>query len=156
MLDQAAAKTELRKLMDRKFKDFLGEVETRQQAIDRSIDQWANAWYECAKAVVPPTTSAQAAKAAFKTAAAGMYLDVSGAAFKAACAAFASALASGMVGAPVPQWTVVPPTALFNPIGGSQTDAEQWCEFVSGQMVAWLATGTATLIAPPNTMVNWS
>ncbi|WP_411821209.1 hypothetical protein [Leptospira sp. 'Mane'] len=146
MLDDV--KNKLRKGFDPNYTDYLGNVEDESSAIQRAIDTWSEAIYECAKAVVPVSTTATLAQTAFESAAEGMNLD--GSVFSAAVAAFASTLGTGMAG-----YTTVPPSSSFIPTSLNESN-EDMCKDFSDQLIAWFQTGTATLIAPPNTVSNWS
>jgi len=141
-------KNYLREGFDPLYSGYLGDVVSVADGIDRGIETWSKAIYECAKAVIPASTAALAAQSAFESAAVGMY--ASGAVFSAAVAAFAAALGGGMVG-----YTSTPPGAAFIPVSINQVH-EDMCADFSTQLIAWLQTGTATLIAPPNTVSNWS
>lgn len=119
---------------------------------------WADALGGYAGGVVPPSTSVTAATTALATALAAAFATPAAAvAMEAAFLAFATTVGVGMVGA---GFTGLPPVA---PVGFAvlfalpppETHAE------AGQRVAdavdsWMKTGTATLIAPPNTVTPWS
>lgn len=150
MLDQDAAKKALQVFCDPEYVDYLGDVADNQEAIDRAIEGWANCLYDCASLVVPLSTTADAAKAAFEAAAEGMHL--SGAVFQAAVTEFASVLGGGMTGA---GFAAVPPPALYLPLN-AETTHEGMCNEMATLLVAWFQTGTATRLVPPFDTVNWS
>lgn len=69
--------------------------------------------------------------------------------------AFAVTVALGML----PAFTGVPPAAPINfaSVFGSTYDSHSnAAQAISNLIVAWLKTGTATLVAPPFTVVPWS
>ncbi len=143
MIDQGSAKAELQKFMDHDDTQYVGDATNTQAAIDNAINGWSSALFECAKNVVPTSTTASAAKSVFEVAAEGMHLDPTGAVFKAACSSFASALGAGMVG-----YTASPPPAMYDPVippgHPGRSNAEQAADFFSQVLAAWLETGTAT------------
>lgn len=147
-MNQPDAKIELQKFCDPEYSGYLGDVTSNAQAVDRAIDGWAEALEKAVTPISPASSTVAAAKAAFLAAAVGMY--ASGAVFSAAVAAFAAELGNGMSG-----YTATPPPTTFVPTSASPVH-ETACDQMSTQLVAWLATGTATLIAPPFTTVNWS
>lgn len=115
---------------------------------------WAAAMKDYAKTVVPPSTTVSDAAAAlegvlpdaFKAAPAGV---------ESAFAAFAGTVATGMA----PTFTGVPPPA---PVGFAallatiQPTREGAAAAFAAKIDAWMRTGSATLVAPPNTPSNWS
>ena len=149
-LNQAAAKIELRKFMDRNFGDYIGDAIGKQDSIDKSIAAWKNAFEKCCEFISPASSTLTTALAEFETAANGMYLDPTGAVFQAACAAFATQLGLGMTG-----YTATPPAEPFIPTGGDPSNAELSCDFKVTQMVEWLKTGVATNIVT-STPESWS
>ena len=149
-LDQAAAKTELRKFMDPKFFDYQGDAVSKQDSIEKAINAWKRALQKSCESISPSSTTLSSATEAFVTAAEGMHLDPSGAIFQAACASFATQLGNGMVG-----YTAIPPLAPFIPIGGDTSNAELSCDFKATQLVQWLKNGKATNIAS-GVVVSWS
>lgn len=147
-MNQPACKEELQKFCDPEFADYLGDVTSNQQAIDRAIDGWADALEQMCTPILPVSSTVAAAKAAFKAAAVGMY--ISGAVFSAAAATFASVMSAGMAG-----YSVTQPTFTLIPVFAGDNH-ELMCDAFATQVQAWLATGTATLLVPPFTVVNWS
>ena len=147
-MNQPDAKKELQKFCDPGYVDYLGDVTSNAQATTRAIDGWAEALEKAVTPISPASTTVAAAKAAFQAAAVGMY--ASGAVFSAAVAAFASVLGGGMTG-----YSTVPPPTVFIPTAVSTNHADA-CGEMATQLIAWLATGTATLLGPPFTTVNWS
>ncbi|TGN20821.1 hypothetical protein [Leptospira idonii] len=141
-------KDKFRKGFDPEYNDYLGDVTDMETAKQRAIDTWSEALFECAKNITPASTTASSARSAFESAAEGMHLD--GSIFSAAVSSFASSLGSGMVG-----YAAVPPAAPFVPTS-SEENYEGMCGDFSDQLIDWLKTGSATLIAPPNTISNWS
>jgi hypothetical protein len=119
-------------------------------------DAWAAAMLDHAAGVVPPSATvgvasdalAAALAAAFATPAAATAVD-------AAFAAFAAQVGAGMA----PAYTAVPPPV---PLGlaallaaPSPSHAAAAAAFAA-HIDMWLRTGTATLAAPPFTVVPWS
>jgi hypothetical protein len=117
---------------------------------------WADALRALVVGIVPASTTVESAcatlesqlAAAFDTANAVPGVD-------AAFTAFAAALGLGMA----PAYTATPPAA---PLGiasllatSRETHAAAAAAF-GAHIDTWLRTGTATLVAPPNTVVPWS
>jgi hypothetical protein len=117
---------------------------------------WASAFGSYASGVVPPSTTVPAAQAALQSALGAAFATPSAlAAMDAAFTAAASTIAAGMA----PSFTGVPPPS---PIGwatvlnGPAATAAAAAAKVTAAIDAWMKTGTATLVAPPNTLVPWS
>jgi hypothetical protein len=119
--------------------------------------RWADAVGAYAAGIVPPSTTVAAASSALSAALAGAFTSPSGAApgFDAAFAAFAVTVAAGML----PTYTGVPPAVALGVAGqlASNIDthaaaAASWALFLD----AWFRTGSAALVAPPNTVVLWT
>jgi hypothetical protein len=117
---------------------------------------WADAMRAHATGIVPPSTTVDAAcstlegalAAAFATPAAAALVD-------AAFAAFALALGLGMA----PLYTATPPPAILGIgtlLATSQPTHDAAATAFGALIDAWLRTGTATLVAPPNTVVPWT
>jgi len=156
-MNQPDAKKELQKFCDPNYVDYLGDVTSNAQAIDRAIDGWAEALEKAVTPISPAVTPlvVAGAKAAFKAAAVGMY--ASGAVFSAAVAAFASQIALGMADPAVNPplgYSATPPASVFIPSSVSTNHATA-CDEMAAQLVAWLGTGTATDNFTGNT-VNWT
>lgn len=131
---------------------FANPPETAQQC----AQAWANAMQAYAAAIVPPSTTVAAATSALSTALAVAFTQrpSGAAAMENAFAAFAVSLGGGMAG-----YVAVPPVA---PIGFASlfathpaTHAEA-AQRLTSAIDSWMRTGTATLIAPPGTVVPWS
>lgn len=117
---------------------------------------WADAVNGYASAIVPASTTVAAGVAALSSSLASAFAAPSAASpFDAAFAAFAVTVAGGML----PAFTGVPPAAPLNIASLLATTqpthaaaAAAWASLID----AWFRTGTATLVAPPNTLVPWS
>jgi hypothetical protein len=117
---------------------------------------WADAVGSYAAAIVPASTTVSAAaealaaplQSAFESSAAAQ-------AFDAAFTSFAATLAAGMA----PAFAGVPPPA---PLGvAAQLSVTQDTHAAGASAFAalidtWMKTGSATLVAPPNTLVPWT
>lgn len=117
---------------------------------------WADAAGDYAAAIVPPSTTVASGVPSLASSLESAFASPSAAAgFDAAFAAFAVTIAGGMA----PTFTGVPPPAPLNVaslLAGSQpTHAAAAAAFAS-LLDAWFRTGTAVLVAPPNTVVPWS
>lgn len=117
---------------------------------------WADAVNGYAAAIVPPSTTVAAGIPTLASALQTAFSSPSAAAgFDAAFAAFATTVASGML----PTFTGVPPPAPLNIAAQltvpQETHAAAAAAFAA-LLDAWFRTGTATLVAPPNTLVPWS
>jgi hypothetical protein len=117
---------------------------------------WADAVNGYAAGVVPASTTVAAGVAALASSLASAFASPSAASpFDAAFAAFAVTLAGGML----PTFAGVPPPAPLNVASllavTRPTHAAAAAAFAS-LLDAWFRTGTATLVAPPNTLVPWS
>jgi hypothetical protein len=116
---------------------------------------WADAVQSWASGIVPPSTAVSAAASALAGSLASAFSNTDAAsAMESAFATFAAAVGLGMAG-----HTPIPPAA---PVGFAQqfeskpaTHAEA-AQAIGGIIDAWMKTGTATLIAPPNTVIPWS
>lgn len=121
---------------------------------------WAAAVGDWAAAIVPASTTVSAAQSTLEAALLGAFGGPDAAtvatAMDAAFLAFATTLAGGMAGA---GFAGVPPPA---PVGFAALFATPAATRVDGvakvatRLQAWMITGTATLIAPPNTPIIWS
>lgn len=117
---------------------------------------WADAINGYAASIVPVSTTVAAGVSALASALASAFSSPSAAsAFDAAFSAFATTVAGGML----PTFTGVPPPA---PLGVAAqlavtqethaAAAAAWASLID----SWFRTGTAVLVAPPNTVVPWS
>ncbi len=125
-------------------------------SIAECAQAWADAVQSYAAGVIPPSTTVAAAASAL----AGALVSAFGApaaapGMESAFAAFAATVGGGMAG-----WLPVPPPA---PVGFATQFAgpkpathAAAASAVASLIDAWFRTGTATLIAPPNTLVPWS
>jgi hypothetical protein len=117
---------------------------------------WADAINGYAASIVPASTTVAAGIPALASALASAFAAPSAASpFDAAFAAFAVTVAAGML----PAFAGVPPAAPLNVASllstNRPTHAAAAAE-VASLIDAWFRTGTATLVAPPNTPVIWS
>lgn len=119
--------------------------------------QWADAVKAYASGLVPPSTALDAAAAALAGALGGAFASPSAiGGMESAFAAFGASVALGMA----PTFTGVPPAgpvgfaAQFGgaapPTHGAAAGA------IAGRIDAWFKTGSAVLVAPPNTTTPWS
>lgn len=118
--------------------------------------EWADAIQSYAASIVPASTTVAAGAAAMVGALTSAFGSPSAAAgFDAAFTSFAATVATGML----PAFAGVPPAAplsVASLLAGSQpTHAAAAAAFTS-LIDAWMKTGTATLVAPPNTPVTWT
>jgi hypothetical protein len=117
---------------------------------------WADAVQAYASGIVPASTTVAAAAATMVGALQSAFGSPSAAApFDAAFLAFATTVAAGQL----PTFTGVPPPA---PLGVASllaltqpTHAAAAAAFAT-LIDTWMKTGTAVLVAPPNTVVPWS
>lgn len=118
---------------------------------------WASAFGSYAASVVPASTTVSAAQATLQSALAAAFGSPSAAAaMDSAFQAAALTIGTGMA----PTFTAVPPPS---PIGWATVLAAPYEATAAGAATkvataihAWMLTGTATLVAPPNTLVPWS
>jgi hypothetical protein len=117
---------------------------------------WADAVNGYAAALVPASTTVAAGIPPLASALAAAFGTPSAAsAFDAAFAAFAVTVAAGML----PTFAGVPPAAPLNVaslLGTTRTTHAAGAAAFAALIDAWFRTGTATLVAPPNTLVPWS
>lgn len=125
--------------------------------------QWGSALSSYASAIVPASAAVASATAALETTLAGVF-STSGtgpdkaADMEAAFLSWATAIGAGMVG-----YTPTPPPGSIGFAAEFAKDPGDWktthaqaATFWSAAIDTWMKTGTATLIAPPNTVVPWS
>lgn len=118
--------------------------------------QWATAMSNYASGVIPASTTVSAAAAALVAPLTAAFSSPAAApAMEIAFATFATSVGLGMVG-----YTPVPPASpvgfadqFSGPHPLTHADAAQQ---IAGIIHSWMTTGSATLIAPPNTVVPWS
>jgi hypothetical protein len=117
---------------------------------------WAAAMLDYAAAVVPASTTVSVAAQTLATALASAFASPTAPAdFDLAFAAFAASVGLGMA----PAFTGAPPAA---PLGigtllvGSQPTHAVAAAAFAALIDEWFRTGSATLVAPPFTVVNWS
>lgn len=120
---------------------------------------WADAMESYAADIVPVSTTVAAAAAALATALDSAFgagsVSAVAAAMETAFAAFATSVGGGMAGyTPTPPATPVGFAALFAP--PYPESRQDGVDAVADAIDAWLTTGTATLVAPPNTVLTWS
>jgi len=117
---------------------------------------WADAMSSYASGVVPASTTVSAAAATLASALATAFAAPAAApGMESAFAAFAATVGGGMAG-----WTAVPPPS---PVGfaaqfaGPYPETHEDAGDQIGTLIdSWMKTGTATLIAPPNTPTTWT
>jgi hypothetical protein len=117
---------------------------------------WADAVSGYAASIVPASTTVAAAVATLASSLASAFAAPSAASpFDAAFSAFAVTVAGGML----PAFAGVPPAAPLNiaaQLGVSQPSHAAAAAAFAALIDGWFRTGTATLVAPPNTLVPWS
>jgi hypothetical protein len=117
---------------------------------------WADAINGYAAGIVPPSTTVAAGVAPLASALAAAFAAPSAASgFDAAFAAFAVTVAGGQL----PTFTGVPPPAPLNiaaQLATPQSSHAAAAAAFATLIDAWFHTGTAVLVAPPNTIVPWS
>lgn len=126
------------------------------EAVEDCASAWAAAVADYASGIIPASAAVAGAEAAL---ASGLTTAFSSAAaapgMETAFTAFAATVGAGMAG-----YTPVPPPA---PVGfatqfaGSHpTTHAAAASAIASLIDTWMKTGTATLIAPPNTLIPWS
>ena len=117
---------------------------------------WADAIDGYAAAIVPASTTVAAGIPALASALASAFAAPSAApGFDAAFAAFATTVAGGML----PTFTGVPPPApldVASLLAVTQPTHAAAAAAFAALIDAWFRTGSAVLVAPPNTVVPWS
>jgi len=138
--------------------DIEALAENPGDTIAACAQQWAEAVGSYASGVVPASTTVATAQTALQAAlTAAFATPAAAAAMELAFTAFATTVALGMVGA---GFTGVPPpgpvgfAAQF--AGAKPTTHAQAGQQLGTLIDAWMRTGTAVLIAPPNTPVTWT
>lgn len=121
-------------------------------------DAWGQAVQDCCTGILPPSSTVSAAASALKGVLAGAFATdypASVAAMEAAFLAFGVAVGLGML----PAYGATPPAGPvgFASLVGTERDTyEEAATDVSNLIMTWLGTGTATLVAPPFTVVTWT
>lgn len=135
---------------------LLSLFEAPPSTVAECAHSWAQAVQTGTAAVVPASTTVAAAATALETQLAAAFAQPSAVvAIEAAFLAFGAAVGLGML----PAFTAVPPAgpvgfaSMFTSTRDSHSEAAQ--DF-SNAIAEWLGTGSATLVAPPNTVVPWS
>ena len=123
-------------------------------------NQWAEAVYNYSFLVIPTSTTAAAAKealaaslnSAFST---SVSAAVTATNMEAAFSAYATTLAIGML----PAYTGIPPAGSIGFVdifeGEPPVDVTTAVTTFSSAISSWFLTGTATLVAPPYTVLTW-
>lgn len=117
---------------------------------------WADAAEAWASGIVPPSTTVTAAKGALAASLAGAFATPAAAPLmETAFLTFATAVGLGMAGyAPVPPPA---PIGLAVQFAGPKPPTHAAAAQQIGTLIdTWMKTGTATLLAPPFTVVPWS
>lgn len=119
--------------------------------------QWADAVKSYAADVVPPSTTLETAAAALQSGLATAFAAPSAiAGMEQAFSAFGTSLAVGMA----PTFTGAPPpgpVGFANQFGGPAPETHGAAAGAIASLIdTWFRTGTATLVAPPNTVTPWS
>lgn len=120
-------------------------------------EKWADAIASGFSGLVPSSTTVSTAKTVLQTALTAAFQDLNGGCItkmEAAMAAFGATVATGML----PTYTGVPPAGPvgFASVFTSPVNNNSWCAQVATKIQQWVTTGTATLVAPPNTVIPWS
>lgn len=119
---------------------------------------WADAMAAYVESIVPPSTTVAAAAATLETALIAAFQTPAAAPLmETAFTAFATSVGGGMVAAGftgVPPATPVGFAALF--ILPPPQTREEGVARVAQKIDTWMRTGTAALIAPPNTVTPWA
>lgn len=121
-----------------------------------AANSWGDAVQTGTASIIPASTTVAAAATTLKTALAAAFAASNAVpGMVTAFTAFAVTVAAGQL----PLYTGVPPASpidfasIFSSPRDSHSDAAQ---AVSDLIETWLKTGSATLVAPPNTVVPWS
>jgi hypothetical protein len=120
-----------------------------------AAQRWADAVLAYATAVLPLSSTVQAAAATLAGGLAGAFSAPAAApGMESAFAAFGASVGLGMAG-----YTPAPPAV---PVGFAQVfatnrgSAAEGAQAVASAIDSWMRTGLSTLVAPPNTAVPWS
>ncbi|RUP38228.1 MAG: hypothetical protein EKK63_12675 [Acinetobacter sp.] len=118
---------------------------------------WSDVADALLQGVIPASTTASAGKSAFigVLSAVDSNSPTGVALLEAAFVAYAGALAGGMT----PTYTGSPPPApigLSALLSSTSMDANVVAANMATLLITWAKTGTATMIAPPFTVLNWN
>lgn len=149
-MDLSGAIDKYRKYNDPTFNDFAYYLST----IALAIDAWEELLDTLITPIIPTSTAKTAALAAFTGAAMGMNLD--GTIFIAAINSFKDTLGGGMVG-----YTHIKSDFIITDLGDPSLlapgiSSSTAASVVVGKIHSRLTQNQAQLIAPPNTVLNWS
>lgn len=120
---------------------------------------WADAVQAMFAGVIPASTTVAAAAATLKTALESAFAGTVGATFAANLESAFSAFAGTVAGGMLPTYTGVPPVGPVGFAGlcsSNKSSLAQAAADWADALDTWAKTGTATLVAPPNTLVNWA
>lgn len=117
---------------------------------------WGDALGEYSAAIVPPSPAVAAAASTFAAALAAAFATPNAPpAVEAAFVTFAASVGAGML----PAFAAVPPPGALGIanllLAPAPTHAAAAAAFAT-LIDTWFRTGTASLVAPPNTVVNWT
>lgn len=138
--------------------DLLDLFEDPGATIAACADAWGSAMEGCCSGIVPPSTTVSAAAGVLKTqlaAAFALSYPASVASIELAFTAFGTAVGLGML----PAYAATPPAGPvgFSDLVGTTRDTyEEAATDTTSLLMTFLGTGTATLVAPPNTVLPWS
>ena len=121
--------------------------------------QWKSVMQSYASGLVPPSTTVSTAAATLKTTLQALFAapgSPAAAAMDAAFLAFGATVAGGQL----PTFTGIPPSGPPGFVAGvappfpttNAAAATKWANIIH----AWMKTGSATLVAPPNTPTPWT
>lgn len=129
--------------------DYPTTIEGCAAAWRQAIEGWA-------AGIVPPSTTVGAAAAALEGQLVAAFTASSLSAVDDALTAFALAVGVGML----PAYVAVPPAAgpgLVVLLRNARPPTRQAAiDLVAGTLDTWMRTGTATLVAPPFTVLPWT
>jgi hypothetical protein len=117
---------------------------------------WSTAVSAWASGIVPPSTTVVAATSALEVELAAVFVSQVDAALalEGVFARFALAVGLGMAGyVPTPPPGLVGFVAMF--LEPRPSSRREGVERLAGRLDAWMRTGSATLVAPPGTVVPW-
>lgn len=117
---------------------------------------WADAVGAYAAGIVPPSTAVSSAKSALAGALATAFASPNAIpAMETAFTAFAASVGLGMAGfAPIPPPAPVGFAAQFG--GPAPATHAAAASAIAALIDTWMRTGSATLVAPPNTLTPWT
>jgi hypothetical protein len=119
--------------------------------------QWGAAMKDYAASLVPLSTTIESAAATLGGALGGAFANASAiGGLEAAFSAFGVAVALGQA----PAFAGIPPAGLVGfaaQFGGPAPETHgAAASAIAGRIDAWMKTGSATLVAPPNTSTPWT